>query len=125
MRRIIQVLSGACHVPYGDWALTAVAAVELIHEAGGIASLAHPGTIEREGSRDVLEKLIDDVINKGIDGIEVYHPFQDDEYSKWLQSLVDERGLMATGGSDWHGQDHFEQNDIKFGEIGVSDFPLF
>ncbi len=122
--RKLSVIGGKCHVPYGDWAMSPAAAIDLIHQADGIASLAHPGTIEREGDHETLEKLIAEGVAAGLDGIEIFHPFHSEEFTTWLESIREDKGLIATGGSDWHGQDHFKQNDARFGEIGVSTFPL-
>ncbi len=67
-----------------------------IHEAGGIAVLAHTHVYESE---DLLEELIP----LGLDGIEVWHPYHTEEQSAALSELAKQHGLLATGGSDFHG----------------------
>ena len=67
-----------------------------IHEAGGIAVLAHPHTYHNEA---LLEELID----LGLDGVEVWHHTNTPEQTEQLLTLTRERGLVATGGSDFHG----------------------
>jgi len=71
-------------------------AVELIHQAGGVAVLAHPALVKME----LTDSLLKDV---PVDGIEVFHsahlPEQTLEYEKFALS----RGLIITGGSDCHG----------------------
>ena len=71
-------------------------AVALIHQAGGIAVLAHPSELS-DGS--LPERLLRSV---PFDGLEVYHPSADAEaQTRWLR-LAKELGLMVGGGSDFH-----------------------
>ncbi|MDT8436478.1 MAG: PHP domain-containing protein [Gemmatimonadota bacterium] len=73
-------------------------AFALLHEAGGVAVLAHPG---REfGEADIRRWVAD-----GLDGVEVLHPANPPAVRARLGRLVREAGLLATGGSDWHGPD--------------------
>ncbi len=119
--RKMTVAGGVCHVPYGSWALSAVQAVELVRAAGGAASLAHPGTIEREGSRGVLLDLLAKLKGVGLVALEVAHPFHDAEYQGWLKDLAQQGGFKVTGGSDWHGPDHLPANHAAFGKSGVEE----
>ena len=71
-------------------------AIHLIHQAGGLAVLAHPtsaGTRERVAGFVAL----------GIDGLEVRHPSHTPDDVARLSALVDHFGLVPSGGSDWHG----------------------
>ena len=71
-------------------------AVQLIHEAGGIAVLAHPSELS-DGT--LPERLLRAV---PFDGVEVYHPSADKKaQAKWLQ-LAQELQLLVGGGSDFH-----------------------
>lgn len=117
--RELTTIGGKCHVPYGDWAMTPVDSIDLIHRVGGKAVLAHPGTIVFEQSQSVLEKTLSELVESGLDGIEVYHPFHDDELAEFLLHFCSTHDLIVTGGSDWHGPDHFKENDRQFGTIGV------
>lgn len=77
--------------------LSPAEAVSLIHQAGGIAVLAHPSELE-DGS--LPERL---VTAYPFDGIEVYHPSADKEaQQRWLR-LANEHKLRISGGSDFHG----------------------
>lgn len=71
-------------------------AIELIKNAGGISSLAHPGLIKDQS-------LILEVIKMGIDGLEVYYPehniYQENEYI----TISKRNNILITGGSDFHG----------------------
>lgn len=71
-------------------------AIAMIHEAGGLAVLAHPGY---SGTRERLEALA----ALGLDGIEVKHPGHSASDTARLKGLVELLGLVASGGSDWHG----------------------
>lgn len=70
--------------------------ISLIHEAGGIAVLAHPGS---DGRRDMIEPLA----NAGMDGLEVRHPSHSRDDEQRLTALATHFGLVMSGGSDWHG----------------------
>ena len=76
--------------------LTVRDAIALIHAAGGIAIVAHPG---QHGTRERIELLKDD----GLDGVEVRHPGHSNEDITRLMALVEHFGLVPSGGSDWHG----------------------
>jgi 3',5'-nucleoside bisphosphate phosphatase len=76
--------------------------IDLVHDAGGLAVIAHPWGRGREyvlPSR-VLEALARD---HGLDGIEVDHQDHDSETRERLRALADGLGLLATGASDYHG----------------------
>ena len=73
-------------------------AIAMIHEAGGLAVLAHPGAA---GTRERLVSLA----TMGLDGVEVRHPGHSSSEISRLKALADELGLLASGGSDWHGAD--------------------
>lgn len=70
--------------------------VKLIVDAGGVAVWAHPGqNIRRTG---LLEKLI----SHGIEGVEVWHPNHDGALEEEILETARQRGLVPTGGSDFH-----------------------
>jgi 3',5'-nucleoside bisphosphate phosphatase len=71
-------------------------AIAMIHEAGGIAVLAHPGWA---GTRERLEALA----AQGLDGVEVRHPGHTPSDTARLKTLAEQLGLVPSGGSDWHG----------------------
>lgn len=76
--------------------LEASRAIDLIHRAGGVAVLAHP-VLYRQDS------LIPKLAAEGIDGLECWHTKQGPEASARYVRLAGELGLVATGGSDCHG----------------------
>jgi hypothetical protein len=73
----------------------------LAHESGGVAVLAHPlstGLPLRH-----LERLVSDLAEGGLDGIEaVYASYTPDQRAS-LRRMATRTGLVATGGSDFHG----------------------
>lgn len=71
-------------------------AIALIHDAGGLAVLAHPGA---HLTHERLAALVAD----GLDGIEVLHPSHSWDDSQRLDALASEFSLVRSGGSDWHG----------------------
>lgn len=71
-------------------------AIEMIHEAGGLAVLAHPGDSGRRPRLEALRAL-------GLDGIEVLHPGHSPEDVGRLRNLARDLDMLPSGGSDWHG----------------------
>jgi len=92
-------------------------AIELIRSAGGVAVLAHPGLINL-GSSQLLEDLITELISLGLKGIEVYYPSHTDSQTTYFDHLADKYHLLATGGTDFHGEINPE---VRLG-VGEGDF---
>jgi predicted metal-dependent phosphoesterase TrpH len=67
----------------------------LIHEAGGLASIAHPGCVRLPG-------LVERVAESGPDALEVYHPDHDEAMTLVYREMAGRLGLLVTGGSDYH-----------------------
>jgi 3',5'-nucleoside bisphosphate phosphatase len=74
--------------------LTPEDAVTLILRAGGVPVLAHP--------RQVTE-YIEPLVKVGLVGLEVHYGLYDDPTRANLAYLARQYGLIATGGSDFHG----------------------
>jgi 3',5'-nucleoside bisphosphate phosphatase len=117
--RQLTVRGGACYVPYGQWAMSPVAAIELIKEAGGIAVLAHPGVIIHEAGPDQLGPLVKELVAAGLTGLEVWHPFHTSAIVHQLEQVAATHQLFTTAGSDWHGPDRFTDSDL--GSYGLSE----
>jgi 3',5'-nucleoside bisphosphate phosphatase len=71
--------------------------IAIIHAAGGLASVAHPGRTRLGDDR--LTALVD----AGLDAIEVYHSDHDASEIEHYGALADRLGVLRTGGSDYHG----------------------
>jgi predicted metal-dependent phosphoesterase TrpH len=70
--------------------------VGLIRDAGGLPVLAHPGVGDNE-------RLITPLLDAGLAGIEAYHFEHDETQTRRFAELADSLGILATGGSDYHG----------------------
>jgi predicted metal-dependent phosphoesterase TrpH len=88
-------------------------AVAIIIRAKGLAVLAHPLTTENH------EGLVSELKPAGLVGLEAYYGEYDAEEVKGLVALAQKYGLIATGGSDFHGIEPEEET-----AIGGADVPL-
>jgi predicted metal-dependent phosphoesterase TrpH len=70
--------------------------IGIIHRAGGVASLAHPG-------RTRIDSRIKALAIAGLDALEVYHSDHDEAAIQRYHQMASELGLLMTGGSDFHG----------------------
>lgn len=75
--------------------------IAMIHKAGGLAILAHPGQITP--SPDSLPLFIGELVELGLDGIEIYYPGYSSKVRKKLRKVAARHNLVITGGSDYHG----------------------
>jgi len=76
--------------------MSALEAVELIHQAGGLAVMAHPGLNRTD---DIIPALVD----AGLDGIECFHTKHSTVMSERYLLIAEKHHLLVTGGSDCHG----------------------
>jgi hypothetical protein len=77
-------------------------AIRYIRGASGLAFVAHPGFYLDDMGR------FNELLEEAFDGIEVYHSQHTPETAQRLVSIARERGLLMSGGSDFHG---FEGRD--------------
>ncbi|MDP8263303.1 MAG: PHP domain-containing protein [Candidatus Ancaeobacter aquaticus] len=71
-------------------------AIKLIKDSGGVSVVAHPGLLKRQA---IIEELID----LGLDGIEVYHTDHKPAAVKKYLLVAAAHNLIVSGGSDCHG----------------------
>jgi predicted metal-dependent phosphoesterase TrpH len=90
--------------------MSAKDAVELIHSASGLAFPAHPGIFMEDVSQ--MEEMLDE----GFDGIEVFHPQHNATRTAELKALAEKRGLLMSGGTDYHG---FSGRDLPMGGLEI------
>jgi len=76
--------------------VSALEAVELVHQAGGLAVMAHPGV-------NRTDEIIPALVAAGLDGIECFHTKHSTAASERYLELADKYHLLVTGGSDCHG----------------------
>jgi len=117
-------------------------AVEVIHEIhrqGGIVIMAHPylvsETVPWNGERISREKFIEHLIFEGLDGIEARYTYDKTSYSGLMtkeeiyQEIIQQyqqRGLIISGGSDYHGNNGKEGKQIReIGECGLTESEFY
>jgi predicted metal-dependent phosphoesterase TrpH len=76
-------------------------AIAMIREAGGVAVLAHPSSLDP--SLRSTPSLLKDLHKVGLNGVEVYYPSHSSKAVKALLKMAGDIGLLITGGSDFHG----------------------
>ena len=72
-------------------------AIKMIKGAGGVAVLAHPHITQ-------VDELIPSLVREGLDGLEVYYPNTFESSLKFYENLAKKYNVLATGGSDAHGE---------------------
>lgn len=105
-----------------SWMPDSKEAIQMIRDAGGVAVLAHPGSIVKSLAN--FESLLKRLITYGIIGIEAYYPKHEDKMINFLNYLGETYNLAITAGSDWHGEKYtpgraigFELEDKKYKKI--------
>ena len=83
-----------------------------IHDAGGIAVLAHPDFF------DTLASLPRRIANR-LDGIEVWHPCATEEQQAELKKIATKNKLLMTGGTDFHGL--YNLDPVSIGDVLTPD----
>ena len=74
----------------------------MIQRAGGVAVLAHPGIIDFPENFSPGQ-LVDMLMTMGLAGIEAHHTDHTPEQTCFFEKIATTRGLLVTGGSDFHG----------------------
>jgi predicted metal-dependent phosphoesterase TrpH len=86
-------------------------ALEMIRESGGLPVLAHPIQLRTENDAQ-LERVVKDLLDLGLAGIEVIHSDHDAAEIEKYTRLAERYHLLKTGGSDFHGSN---KKDIDLG----------
>jgi len=76
--------------------MSALESVQLIHQAGGLAVMAHPGL-------NRTDEIIPDLVDAGLDGIECFHTKHSTVMAERYLEIAEKYHLLVTGGSDCHG----------------------
>lgn len=93
--------------------LTSAQIIDLIHRSGGIAVVAHPMRLRDPAHLDELCEL-------GADGIEVKHPTADSSAELLLTKFARARGLLVTGGTDFHAPVRGREIGVEFEDDALS-----
>lgn len=91
--------------------LSASAAIDAIHAAGGVAVLAHP--VQMALDHAGVEHAVARLTTLGLDGLETRHPDHEPADTQRLTALADRYDLIPTGGSDYHGS----RKTIRLGSV--------
>ena len=83
--------------------LTPKQAIAMILDSGGVPVLAHPIQLHYENDAQ-LERIVKDLVDLGLAGIEVIHSDHDANLIEKYSALARQFGLLKTGGSDFHGR---------------------
>jgi hypothetical protein len=84
-------------------------AADWILAAGGVPVLAHPGLYKDD-------ELAEEIVSDKFVGIEAYHSEHSEADETKYAKFASERGLLVTGGSDFHGE---RQGQVFHGPIGA------
>ncbi len=76
--------------------MSALDGIRLIHQAGGLAVMAHPGL-------NRTDEVIPGLVAAGLDGIECFHTKHSTSMAEHYLEIADRHRLLVTGGSDCHG----------------------
>lgn len=88
------------------------AAIDLIHEVGGLAVWAHPRL-------EAFDQEIRRFRDWGMDGVECYRPRLTPAETQYFETAARDLELLRTGGSDWHGSWHGRLGDFAVGDIEI------
>ena len=104
----------ACYIPIEF--MSAKQCIDLIHDTGGIAVIAHPGN----NLKNHLYYL-DELLELGIDGIEVYSSYHNEDQIQYFYDYAKKHNLYMTLGSDFHGEN---KPAIHLGNYEGDEFEL-
>ena len=99
--------------------LTPRESLEMILQSGGVPVLAHPIQLRYTNDAE-LERIIKDLKDLGLVGLEVMHSDHGDPQVEKYTKLADRFGLIKTGGSDFHGTN---KTRIKLGTANSRRVP--
>jgi predicted metal-dependent phosphoesterase TrpH len=87
-------------------------AFKIISDAGGLSFIAHPGNLP--------DVIMVELIEAGLDGIEVVHPSHLPHQVKHYRGIVNEYFLLESGGSDFHGGERNDYSNLGKYSVGYS-----
>lgn len=89
-----KMIGKGCPAYYPATKISTIDAIDLIHECGGLAVLAHPTLIKKTD--------IQEFIDMNIDGIEAIYPLNKDGEEEKYRKLANDNNLFITAGNDFH-----------------------
>jgi predicted metal-dependent phosphoesterase TrpH len=82
--------------------------IKQLLQIGAVPVVAHPGESK------IMKEQIEEMIEMGIIGIEVYTPKHNENQMQYYETIADSKRLFSTSGTDFH--DYFHRNKVKIGE---------
>lgn len=106
-KKILEVIESYA-AKLNDVNITVEEAIKLIHNAGGKAVWAHPFCVYKDFRKSSIDKkevveTLDALLKIGVDGLEAHYLAFSVGQRKWLQTLAENRNMIYTAGSDFHG----------------------
>jgi 3',5'-nucleoside bisphosphate phosphatase len=108
---------GPAYVHYEKFSI--VEGIDLLRSCGAVPVWAHP-YLFRGG---VVEEVLKELVDAGLMGVEVFHPSHNSSQIQKLKDLCLHYGLLATGGSDYHGPDP-ESKVTESTQLNMLHLPL-
>ncbi len=103
----------------GNDKISAELAINAINSAGGVSVWAHPlgGERDPELPENDFRKILDELKNYGLRGLECYYSKYSYVKTKWLADVANDNKLFISGGSDYHGTN----KKIPLGRLNSDD----
>jgi len=111
---------GIANLETPDKLIHARESIYRIHEAGGVAILAHLSAYKNENkfiTFNEQEELIEELVSYGLDGLEIYIPDVTKKEIKFGLKMAKRYQLKLSGGSDFHDEKFIPQNKLGFLDI--------
>lgn len=108
---------GPAYVHYEKFSIAE--GIDLLKNCGAVPVWAHPYLFRGGAVEEVLKELVD----AGLMGVEVYHPSHTPNQTQNLKNLCLYYGLLATGGSDYHGPD-VDRKGTEVTQLNMLHLPL-
>jgi 3',5'-nucleoside bisphosphate phosphatase len=108
---------GPAYVHYEKFSIAE--GIDLLKSCGAVPVWAHP-YLFRGG---VVEEVLKELVDAGLMGVEIYHPSHTANQTQNLKNLCVRYGLLATGGSDYHGPD-IDEKKTESTQLNMLHLPL-
>ena len=108
-----------------NWFLSPFQVISLIKESGGMPVLAHPGRLLPQLLKQSPKSILEQLIDCGLRGIEVFYPKHTKSEINELLRLANKYNLIITGGTDYHGPNISPLTKIGVRGITAKDFQQF
>lgn len=105
--------------------ILAADAIALIRHVHGVAIWSHPA-IHFRNDPDGLEQMLQQLIDWGIEGVEVFNPSHTEDDVEYLESLAAKYNLLCTAGSDFHEQKQSARDSLGLHSVEfIGDYETY